>query len=186
MLDETGQLTHIRVTWVYDEYYSLLITEDLGIDRDYDGLLTQAEKNLLTGFDMNWIEGYNGDLDATLNGEALSLSGPTEPTATLEAGRIVTTHLRSVSNTPSLTGGSLSLQPYDETYYTAYEVTMPVTLSPQAACLIERIEPNIDSALAEMRDMLLRIEPDADLEENDFPLIGAKFATDIRVSCPAS
>ena len=184
--DDTGRLTHVRVTWAYDEYYSLLITEDLEVDQDFDQVLTEEDTRKLTGFDMQWMEGFEGDLYATLDGEALKLSGPGEATADLVEGRIVTTHLRAVTSRPLIGGHVLSIKPYDPTYYTAYEVTLPVTMSGLATCMIETVPPDIDARLAEMQQQLLRISPDADLEENDFPQVGEEFATDVRVSCPAS
>ena len=42
ILDAEGRLTHLRITWAYDEFYSLLVTEDRGLDPDYDGVLTPA------------------------------------------------------------------------------------------------------------------------------------------------
>ncbi|MCE8521837.1 DUF1007 family protein [Ruegeria pomeroyi] len=181
-----GALTHVRVTWAYDDFYSLVILEELGMDPDGDGSLTPEEEAQLAGFDAQWIDGYNGDLDLRLGDQPLALSGPLEPTATTEAGRIVSTHLRAVSDGRMGSGASLSLRPYDESYYTAYEVARPVTLSGRDDCLLERLEPDIDGQLAEMQEMLLRIDADADLEEMDIPLIGAEFATEIRVTCPGS
>ena len=51
IVDEAGQLTHVRVTWSYDALYSLLVLEDFGAgsgcrwnpDRG-------SEEKLLTGF----------------------------------------------------------------------------------------------------------------------------------------
>ena len=76
IVDETGQLTHVRVTWVYDEFYSLLLAEEMGLDVDGDGNTTKDEDQFLSGFDMHWVEGYNGDLVVSMNGTALALSGP--------------------------------------------------------------------------------------------------------------
>jgi len=52
LVDAEGRLTHLRITWAYDEFYSLLVTEDRGLDPDYDGVLTDAEIASLNGFDM--------------------------------------------------------------------------------------------------------------------------------------
>ncbi|MDU9004832.1 DUF1007 family protein [Sedimentitalea todarodis] len=186
ILDESGALSHLKITWTYDEYYSLLITEELKIDQDFDGVLTEEDIARLTGFDMNWVPGFNGDLVALLDEALLDLSGPQQPTATLKDGRITTTHVRQVEATPSLAGHILSLRAYDETYYTAYDVTLPVKIKPASICTLDKIAPDIDGELEQMRQMLLTINADADLEENEIPLIGAKFATEIRVSCPAS
>lgn len=185
IVDASGRLTQVRVTWVYDDYYSLLITEDMGLDADHDGTLTAEEQARLTGFDMQWIDGFEGDLEAVLDGARLALSGPMEPTAELRDGRIVTTHLRAVTATPDLAGRTLTLTPYDPTYYTAYEISLPVRMV-GGTCMIENLAPDIDAGLEEKRQMLLRIDADADLEELDIPLMGAEFATQINISCPGS
>ena len=39
---------------------------------------------------------------------------------------------------------------------------------------------------ARMQAQLLRLDANADLEENDIPLMGGEFATEILVTCPAS
>ncbi|SEJ77031.1 ABC-type uncharacterized transport system, substrate-binding protein [Cribrihabitans marinus] len=184
--DAQNRLTHVEVTWAYDDFYSLLILEDSGLDSDGDGVLTPEEQTELTGFDMNWAQGFEGDFYLELDGRPLPLSGPREPTAEVQDGRIVTTHLRAVE-TPVATGGDvLTARAYDPSYYTAYELNRPVTVESTAACLVERIDPDIDGKLAQMQAMLLRIDADADLEENDIPLVGEEFATEIRVSCPVS
>ena len=44
LVTDDGQLESIEVTWVYDEFYSLLIFEDLGLDADFDGELTAQRR----------------------------------------------------------------------------------------------------------------------------------------------
>lgn len=185
IVDESGNLTHVRVTWAYDEFYSLLVLEDMRLDQDGDGVLSEAEEQRLAGFDAQWVEGYNGDLVILAADQPVALSGPLEPRATTEDGRIVTTHLRKVEGEP-VPALALSAKPYDETFYTAYEVTRPVTVSEPESCRIDRFEPDIDGELAQMQAFLLTLDADYDLEENDIPLVGERFATEIRVSCPAT
>lgn len=185
IVDDEGNLTHVRVTWAYDEFYSLLVLEDMKLDQDGDGILTDGEEQILSGFDAQWVEGYNGDLVMQAGDKPIALSGPLEARATTEDGRIVTTHLRKVEGGPVPVLG-LSAKPYDETFYTAYEVTRPVTVSGPESCQVERFEPDIDGELAQMQAFLLTLDADYDLEENDIPLVGERFATEIRVSCPAT
>lgn len=182
IVDDTGQLTHVRVTWAYDEFYSLLVLEDLRLDQDGDGRLTDVEEQRLTGFDAQWAEGYNGDLVVTAGGVPVFLSGPLEPHATAEDGRIVTTHLRAVEQ-GGVPATALSAKAFDETFYTAYEVTRPVTIVGPASCQMERFEPDIDGQLAQMQAFLLTLDANYDLEENDIPLVGESFATEITISC---
>lgn len=184
--DDQGRLTHIRVIWQYDDYYSLLITEDLGIDKDYDGLLTPEEQTLLSGFDANWVDGYNGDLVVSLNGVPLVLSGPIEPAAVLDAGRIYSTHLRAVSKPLDLSGKILSIRPYDTTYYSAYDVTFPVTFEGLDTCPVEKIEPDLDGALSILRDQLASLGPEEDPNADQKSQIEDALATEVRVACPGS
>ncbi|WP_367648083.1 DUF1007 family protein [Ruegeria arenilitoris] len=183
IVDDSGQLTHVRVTWVYDEFYSLLVLEDMKLDQDADGALTDSEQGFLAGFDAQWVEGYNGDLVVLADGSQVTLSGPLEPQATTEDGRIVSSHLRAVEG-GAVPAAALTVKAYDETYYTAYEVTRPVTVTGPASCQISRVDPDIDGQLAQMQAFLLTLDADYDLEENDIPLVGESFATEIFVSCP--
>ncbi len=183
IVDDAGHLTHVRVTWAYDEFFSLLQLEDMRLDQDGDGVLTDSEEAFLSGFDAQWVEGYNGDLIVWSDGEVVPLSGPIDARATTEDGRIVTTHLRAVEG-GGVPATALTSKAFDETYYTAYDVTRPVTVSGPTSCQIERIEPDIDGQLAQMQAFLLSLDADYDLEENDIPLVGENFATEIRLSCP--
>ncbi len=186
IFDDQGQLTHIKVTWAYDAFYSLLLTEEFGMDADGDGALTPAEEAELTGFDAQWVAGFNGDLVAELDGQPLKLSGPLQPSARMVAGQIVSTHLREVSGTPMVAGDTLSIKAFDETYYTAYALSLPVKLVKAPGCDMRRYEPNVDVELSRMQTMLLDIDADADLEEMDIPMMGEAFATELVVTCPAS
>ncbi len=183
VVDEAGNLTHVQVTWAYDEFYSLLLLEEYRVDQDGDGFLTEAEEEFLSGFDAQWVEGYNGDLVIRMGETVIPLSGPLEPKATTEDARIVTTHLRAVEGAP-VPANDLSIKAFDESFYTAYEITRPVTVSGPLACNIERTDPDIDAELAQMQAFLQSLDADYDLEENDIPLVGEKFASEIRLSCP--
>nr|WP_324169999.1 DUF1007 family protein [Ruegeria sp. NA] len=185
IVDEAGHLTHIRVTWAYDEFYSLLVLEDMNLDQDADGILTESEEKRLSGFDMQWVEGYNGDLVLTKDGTPVALSRPIQPSATTEDGRIVTTHLRAVEGGAILATG-LSAKAFDESFYTAYEITRPVTVTGPDSCQMDRNDPDIDGQLAQMQAFLLTLDADYDLEENDIPLVGESFATEVLISCPVS
>ncbi|WP_298360030.1 DUF1007 family protein [uncultured Litoreibacter sp.] len=186
VFDRKGRLTHIKVTWGYDAFYSLLIAEDKGLDKDGDGTLTKREERKLAGFDAKWAPGFNGDLVAKLDGQPLKLSGPMKSTATMVNGQIVSTHIREVTGNPLVGGDTLSVQAFDESYYTSYELTLPVRLVGNGQCAIRRVEPDIDNELAQMEAMLLSIDADADLEEMDIPMLGEAFATEILVSCPST
>ncbi|MEM6409693.1 MAG: DUF1007 family protein [Pseudomonadota bacterium] len=185
IFDAEGRLTHLKVTWAYDAFYSLLTLEERALDQDYDGKLTAEEEAQLAGFDAQWIPGFNGDLVAVLGDEALTLSGPLEPTAEVVDGQIITTHLRKVAGTPMLGGETLSLKPYDETFYTAYEVTRPVTFRGHDGCEMTKHAPNIEAMMRRFSDLLLTLDTDITPEDAGLPPIGEAFATEVLITCPA-
>ena len=181
VMDSEGRLTAVRVSWTYDELYSLLIFEDKGLDSDYDGQLTEAEMAVLDGFDMNWIPGYEGDIYLS-QGNALPL-GPPQPAGTLvEQGRIVTTHLRPLID-PVALEAPIEVAAYDPTYYTAYEVTGNVAVEGREDCTAEIEKADLNAAY-DMLEELLFGRPQAELEMN-FPEVGEAFADKVLLKCPA-
>lgn len=185
LMDAEGRLIEVRVTWTYDELYSLLITEDRGLDDDLDGELTEAEQEQLVGFDMQWTEGFNGDLVILQGTDMLTLSGPQEATARFEDGRITTTHVRRVLGEQTV-GEPLQVKPYDATYYTAYDITLPVRVTGAEGCVIQKEMPDVDARLREMRDLLNTLDTDETPSEAGLPDIGGLLATTVWVSCVSS
>ncbi|MCM2563843.1 DUF1007 family protein [Lutimaribacter sp. EGI FJ00015] len=172
--DDAGRITGVEVHWAYDELYSLLVLEDMALDDDYDGVLTEAELEALHGFDMNWVEGFAGDLYASRSGGALVL-GPPQPRGTEFAdGKIVTRHYRPLADG---TAQSVTLRAYDPTFYTAYDLTGGVHAPEGCEVAIEK--PDLDSAYAEVEDQLEDLPPDPE----DYPAVGDLFADTVVVSC---
>ncbi len=185
MFDDSGALAALRVLWAYDELFSLLVIEELGLDRDYDGQLTEDERAALAGFDMDWIDGFAGDLYAEAEGRALALSGPLDWTADYVEGRIVTTHLRAFE--PRLAPGAaeIVLRVYDPTYYTAYRIASAPRFTGRADCSARILVPDHGAAARRLQAALAELLAAAGPEalEQDFPAVGAAFAEEIRVAC---
>jgi ABC-type uncharacterized transport system substrate-binding protein len=180
VLDDRNRLAEIRVTWSYDELYSLLVLEERGLDPDYDGILTPDELRELNGFDMAWIEGFPGDTYAAAGGTPLSLGPPTGYETTMEDGRIVTTHTRSVEGAPP--AAAVSLKAYDPTFFTAYEISRGVTLEGGSGCEAVIVPANLDAAYT-MLEELLYGPRSTEWSEDDFPEVGEAFADEVRLTC---
>lgn len=185
IVDGTGQLTHVRVIWEYDALYSLLITEDRSLDPDGDGLLTAAEIASLKGFDMQWSEGFNGDLVIADEARLVTLSGPQEVAISFIDGRIKTTHLRALK-TPVSPGKAATIKAYDPTYYTAYEVSGPITVTGQSDCTVQLKAPEQMSGLAAIQQQLAKLEPQMDPFDAGLPEIGVLMASSVTVTCNGS
>jgi len=182
VLDPEGRLTHLRITWTYDEFYSLLVTEDRGLDPDYDGILTEAEITSLNGFDMQWIEGFNGDTVLFSGAEVVPLSPPQEVETSFSEGRITTSHLRSVEG-PAPEARGLVIKPYDPTYYTAYEVKGQVAVTGNDACRGLVKMPDMTADLRALQADLGALDAQTSPEEVGLPDIGEALASEVVVTC---
>ena len=95
ILNDRNEATGVRISWTYDDLYSLYVVGDMGLDPDWDGKLTQEEAAKLSGFDMKWDPGFPGDTYALLGEQALELSRPSDWTASYDGAKITSTHLRT-------------------------------------------------------------------------------------------
>lgn len=177
--DETGNLIGVEVIWTYDDLYSMLLFEDMGVDQDFDGRLSDREITRLDGFDMQWVPGFEGDLFVTTGEKTLRL-GPPEPRGTDVAdARISTRHYRPLPEPVPV--ADVAVRAYDPTYYTAYDLTQGVTLAGPAPCSVTVVPADLDRAYTMVEEMLYA-QP-ADQMENNFPKVGEAFADTVTVTC---
>ena len=182
----SGTAEAVRVTWVYDDFFSLLMLEDRGLDPDGDGRLTPEEEAALVGFDMAWDADYEGDLYVLLNDDRLALGRPAEFTASFDGAQITSTHLRRFGTPVTPGNDPLILQVYDPGYYTAYTIVgKPVLTGGGSGCVAQIYEPDRDAANAQLEAMLRELSAQKNIEM-DFPAIGAAYADEVRVTCPGA
>lgn len=183
VVDDQGRLTHLRVTWIFDAFYSLYALEDNQIDMDGDGVLTPEEEERLAWAYSQWIDGYEGDSYLWVDGQKQILSRPVRATATLlDDGRVRMTFLRDIYDTPDATGAAIQAKAYDPEYYTAYFLTEDVTLEGDGAadCSV-RVDPVvIDDAKEAAREKLLEYDQ---YSTPDMPNVGELFADTAVLEC---
>jgi len=186
IFDAQGKLAAVRVVWVYDEFISLVILEDKGLDPDGDGVLTTPEKKSLQGFDMNWDPGFAGDLYALQDERSLALSRPLQFTATLEKGRLISTHVRAFEPRVAVTDEPVRVQVYDPDYYTAYKISTEPVVEGRTGCSAEIFVPDPSKASKELEAALAELgafQTLEDLEIDNFPAIGAAYSEEVRITC---
>ena len=175
-VNEDAEITGVTMTWAYDDFFTLLIFEDMGLDADADGKLTEAELDELFGFDLvHWPEGFEGDLYLYSNGDKIEMPRPRPIGIAVEDGRIVATHFREIPRVPT---DGLEIMQYDPTYYVAYDVSQGVSFT-DPACTAQVADPDptvAEEALAEAlqtpsEDIFLEIE------------MGIYYADRINISC---
>ncbi len=177
LITDDGQLEAVEVTWAYDEFYSLLIFEDLGLDADFDGELTSEELAKLQGFDLQWSEGFDGDTYLTQGGKALALNGAEHLMTNVSGGQITTRHRRTLLEPSSANG--VVFKAYDPTYYTAY--TLNQGLDVTGGCTGETTPPDLNAAYDKVVKLLYATP--VDQAENAYPEVGEAFADTVRLSC---
>ena len=172
-----GLVEGIEVSWTYDTLYSMLTFEDMGLDSDYDGRLNDAELGFLTGFDLNWVEGFAGDLYLEAGGAPIGLGAPEGRGLVVEDARIVSTHYRPLPEPIAADG--LVLRAYDPTFYTAYNLGGGVSVDD--GCAAEITPADLDAAYTLVEE-LLYATPAADAEDQ-YPEVGEAFADTVVIQC---
>ncbi len=175
VVDETGQLEAVEVEWTYDELYSLLLLEELELDQDFDGTLTAEEITQLDGFDLRWVEGYQGDIYAIRGDDHLALGVPESLGAQLVDGRLISKHRRSLNGSAD----GVLVQAYDPTFYTAYDLAGRVAVL--GDCTAEIVPANVDQAYAALEELLFA-RPQSEVD-TAFPEVGQTFADQVWLTC---
>ncbi|WP_415403677.1 DUF1007 family protein [Tateyamaria sp. SN3-11] len=170
-----GTFQGVEVSWTYDDFYSLLLLSDYGLDNDGDGALDPNELARLDGFDLQWIDGFEGDSYATRNGTPVKLGAPEGRGVEVTNGQITSTHFRPAS----APADGVVIKAFDPTFYTAYTLVGEVQID--GPCRATQIPADLDAAYTLVEE-LLYVTPSSDLEEG-YPEVGEAFADTVTLSC---
>jgi polyphosphate kinase len=184
-LDGEGRLASVRIVWVYDDFTSMLLLGDLGLMPDREDRLSPQARAALQGFDMQWDEGFAGDTHMRAADAPVALSPPRDWTADYVQGRIVTTHVRDLVAPVDPATAPVTVQLYDPGYYTAYTIAVPPKVTGRDDCAAEVLGPDTDAAIARLEAALEELVRGGVDPETDFPAVGAAFAEEVRLTCPA-
>ena len=187
VFDDEGRAVAVQVVWVHDEFYTMLSLDDYGMDPDFTGTVTEAERAELAAIYANWDDGFDGDLRPLLDGNELALGGPTRVVADVQDARLVIAHRRSFDRPVALGGAELVLRVYDPSYFIAYTIAVDPVLHGRDDCTAEVWGPDWEAADARLQDALdemLAAGADWTEVEADFPAVGADFAEEVRIRCP--
>ncbi|MCC5993561.1 MAG: DUF1007 family protein [Rhodobacteraceae bacterium] len=184
IFDDHGQPEALRISWRYDPMFSMLLVSDLGLDPDFTGTVNEDERAVLNGFDMNWIEGYHGDTHVTQKDSALALSGPVEWTSDYKDGELRSTHLRRFIDLPD-PAREWVVAVYDPTYFTSYSIATTPLITGRDDCRARIFEPDWDAARDHLDAALDEILGAGGDIEAEFPMVGAMFSEEVRITCAA-
>lgn len=186
VFDAEGRLAEVRVDWAYDDFYTLLMIEENGLDVDGDGTPEAARLDAFAGQDVDWEAGFPGDLSIKLGGAEVPLDRPVDHAARFEDGRIVTSHTRPLTAPVDPAGETLVARAYDPTYFVAYDVPTVPVVEGRDDCNVTRDAADREAAQREYGDQLAAIDTTGDpFEEVELPDIGILFADAFRLTCGA-
>lgn len=182
-LDDDGQLLGVGIVWTYDDFFSLLVTEDLGLDPDGDLILSAAEAQVLDAYITTWPADYEGDLYLYAGDTTLALQPVTEHSAGFTNGMVTEHFFRPLAIPQDTIIAPVDIQIYDPTYYIAYEVDPPIIIIGRDNCTATLIKADLHSA-GILVDDLLYGRPASDVGPDEvFPEVGRAFADTVRVAC---
>lgn len=185
VLNDQGQVLGVEIEWTYDEFFSLILLEDLELDADLDFVLTAEEQGILEAEVMGWPAHFSGDLLVEGPQGAAELGMREKHTVNYVDGRVVEQHFRPLKEPLSAVDGA-SVRVFDPTYYTAYVLTGDITMTGFEGCEALVTPADLDAAYS-LIDELLYGTPADQLDPDDpFPEVGANFADMITVTCPGS
>ncbi|SFS03782.1 DUF1007 family protein [Yoonia litorea] len=182
VFDRQGDVA-IHLDWEYDEFFSLLVTSDLGLDMDGDLVLTDDEQRRLEEEIAAWPPDFAGDLEVMQAGEVLPLGEKYAHTMVYEEGIFIERHARPVA--ADLSDAPLRIRVYDPAFYTAYDLTGPVTVTGRDDCTVEIFRADLDAAYALAESLMDGVSFEDQGPDDYFPEIGDAFADTIEVTCAA-
>lgn len=181
-VNAAGQVTGIWLTWTYDEFFSFMLSEDLGLDGDGDLVMTDAELETLAAQVLEWPAEFGGDLYLTQRDAPLVLGERDEASVSYEGGKVVERHYRPL-DPPMDATWPIAVQVYDPFYYVAYEVSPDIGLIGGEGCTAELRKADLNAAYS-LVDELLYGRPASDVGPDEaFPEVGEAFSDTVYVTC---
>lgn len=182
---EDGVPAAVDLAWIYDDYFSLLITADLGLDLDGDLTLTAEEEQILANSVTEWPADFKGDLEVMQGDMVLPLAPRTNHTMTFEGGIVREMHRRQIAASVD-PDGPITIRAYDPFYYVAYDLVGAVGIVGRDDCEALIAPANLDAAYTLVEELLYG-RPAGDVgPDEEFPEVGVAFADTIEVSCAVS
>lgn len=180
VLAEGGAVTGVRLTWVYDDFFSFVLTSELGLDPEGDMVLQPEELQALSDYVLDWPADFAGDLQVSGPDGPAALDAPEAAEVRYVDGRVIESHLRPLL---APVAAPVTVQVYDPFYYTAYEVVGEVAVTGDPGCRADLSRPDLDAAYATVDDLLGgRAAADVGPDE-EFPAVGHLFADTVTVRC---
>lgn len=181
VLNAQGRLAALRVVWLFDPFYSMLLLTELGLDSaaqpDAAGLAA------LAALQAEWAQDFGGAGVLTADGAPLPLAAASGVTAGFDAGRVRIGFERALEIPLDPHAARIAAAIFDPSFFVAYtltaaEVDGAAGDSPNCAARLAAFEP--DAELSALQGTLFQLGPD---EAPQDPGVGALFADRALLTC---
>ena len=176
VFNENGELSALRITWVYDEFTSLMAMEILGLDQDEDGEFTEEDEARVVEAQTIWPDDFEGDTYLEAGGKPVGLGRPRDGSAGMVDYRVSVSFELPLLE-PLKIGSDVELRLYDPLYYYAYS-TVSAEVEGDCSASIEKYAPT--NALSALQAQLAELTQDETPEQDN---VGRLFADVIKLKC---
>lgn len=176
LLDATGLLEAVRVSWVLDPLFSMLLLGEMGLDPL--SVPDAGGRAALSALQPGWAAEYGGAGTLSIQGIGVALAPARDAEAGIVDGSIEIAFTRPLETPLDPRGGTVGLSVYDPRYFVAYRVTEVSVAGGGCTARALPFEPD-RAAAALMADLatLGREETPAD------PTVGARLADRAVLTC---
>ncbi len=181
IITEGSLVTAVRLTWTYDDFFTLFLLEDLGLDPEADGVLTEEERATLEASVTDWPADYTGDLVLTHGEEPVPLAARRDHHVDVVDGRLVETHTRPLEAAVDASRALLTVENYDPYYYVDYAVDPQVGVP--ARCEAAMVDADPLAAQAEVDSLWQGLDIAGAGPEVQLPPVGYAFSDRVEVRC---
>lgn len=175
-------VTGVRLRWTYDDLFSLMLTEDLGLDADGDLVLADAELATLQANVADWPPDYAGDLVVEAGGASVPLASREDEEVAFDAGAVIESHRRPLATAAPASDAPVVVKVFDPFYYVAYTVT-GATVTGDPGCTATVVPADMEAAQAEVDATWAGIDWASAPPDTQLPPIGGAFADRVEVRC---
>ena len=176
LVTDQGQLTGLRITWIYDAFTSLALTEALSIDQDGDGILTESDLQRVVQAQTIWPDDFNGDTYLEVGGVPVALARPENGAAEMVDISIAVSFDLPLKE-PLDPAATPELRIYDPGYYYAYSL---IDVGQNGNCEVDIAAFEADEADSGLLAELARLSRE---ETPDDAGIGRRFADVALLTC---
>ncbi|MBL3569744.1 hypothetical protein BV509_20690 [Rhodovulum sulfidophilum] len=180
-VDASARLTGLRIVWLYDAFSTLVLYDQLDLDRDGDGVLDAGDLSRIAEGETDWPPEYPGDTYLWQGGTPVALGRPQHGRARMVGDRVEVSFDLPLASPLVVTGTETSLKLFDPAYYYAYTlqtVLLPSPIPPGCRTGLRPFRPDEADERLQKQLAALSIE-----EIPDDPNIGARFADALRLTC---